>query len=133
MTYRLAHKEGFTRIHELAGALNVQPPSATKMIQKLAELNFIKYEKYGMITLTEQGKNMGQYLLNRHNIVESFLKVIGITKNVLEQTEKVEHTIDNQTVLHLKDFIEFVHTRPDVIRDFIIFKDKKSIINKNSK
>jgi Mn-dependent DtxR family transcriptional regulator len=86
-----------------------------------------------MITLTEQGKNMGQYLLNRHNIVESFLKVIGITKNVLEQTEKVEHTIDNQTVLHLKDFIEFVHTRPDVIRDFIIFKDKKSIINKNSK
>ncbi|CAB1248155.1 metal-dependent transcriptional regulator [Clostridium sp. MT-14] len=133
MTYRLAYKEGFTRIHELAKALNVQPPSATKMIQKLAELKFIKYEKYGIIILTEEGKNMGQYLLNRHNIVESFLKVIGISENVLEQTEKVEHTINNQTIMHLKDFIDFVHTRPDVIEDFITFRNKRAILNKNSK
>ncbi|MHC6180379.1 metal-dependent transcriptional regulator [Clostridium sp. JNZ X4-2] len=133
MTYRLAHKEGFTRIHELAKALNVQPPSATKMIQKLAELNFINYEKYGIIILTDQGKNMGQYLLDRHNIVESFLKVIGISENVLEQTEKLEHTINSQTVRHLKDFIDFVNIRPDVIEDFIIFRNKKMIVKKNSK
>ena len=133
MVYRLAHKEGFTRIHELAKSLNVQPPSATKMIQKLAELKFIKYEKYGIIILTEEGKNMGQYLLKRHNIVESFLKVIGISEDVLEQTEKVEHTINNQTIMYLKDFIDFVHVRPDVIEDFAAFRNARTVLNKGSK
>lgn len=50
MIYRLSIKTGFVRLHELANALNVQPPSATKMVQKLAELNLINYEKYGVIT-----------------------------------------------------------------------------------
>ena len=35
MIYRLSYDNGFTRIHELSSALNVQPPSATKMVQKL--------------------------------------------------------------------------------------------------
>ena len=42
MIYRLSQKNGFTRVNDLASALNVQPPSVTKMIQKLAELKLIK-------------------------------------------------------------------------------------------
>ena len=47
MIYRLSADKGFTRVNDLASALNVQPPSVTKMIQKLADLKLIKYEKYG--------------------------------------------------------------------------------------
>ena len=71
MIYRLSLNTGFTRIHELSNALNVQPPSATKMVQKLAELKLLKYEKYGVVTLEQDGKKLGQVLLNRHNIIES--------------------------------------------------------------
>ncbi|OBR93867.1 transcriptional regulator MntR [Clostridium ragsdalei P11] len=131
MTYRLSCEEGFTRIHELAKALNVQPPSATKMVQKLAELKFINYEKYGMIILTKEGEKMGQYLLKRHNTVEKFLKVLGIHENVLEQTEKLEHTISDHTVKYLEDFIDFVELRSDVIEDFKTFRKNK--VNKKSK
>lgn len=35
MIYRLSKDSGYTRIQELAKSLNVQPPSATKMIQKI--------------------------------------------------------------------------------------------------
>lgn len=125
MIYRLSEQIGFTRIHELAKALNVQPPSATKMVQKLAELKFVNYEKYGIIILTESGKSMGKYLLKRHNIIEGFFKVLGISDNVLEQTEKVEHTISNETVEYMEDFIGFIQERPDIISDFDLFRKNR--------
>lgn len=125
MIYRLSEQIGFTRIHELAKALNVQPPSATKMVQKLAELKFVNYEKYGIIILTESGKSMGKYLLKRHNVIEGFFKVLGISDSVLEQTEKVEHTISNETVEYMEDFIGFIQERPEVIIDFDLFRKNR--------
>jgi Mn-dependent transcriptional regulator len=125
MIYRLSQQIGFTRIHELAKALNVQPPSATKMVQKLSELKFVDYEKYGMIILTDSGKTMGKYLLKRHNIIEGFFKVLGISDSVLEQTEKVEHTISNETVEYMEDFISFIQERPDIISDFDLFRKNR--------
>ncbi|GLC31494.1 transcriptional regulator MntR [Clostridium omnivorum] len=127
MIYRLSRDSGFTRIHELATSLNVQPPSATKMVQKLAELKLVNYEKYGIIILTEQGKLMGSTLLERHNTIESFLKLIGISQGVLEETEKIEHTISPETLEYLKDFIEFIKQNPQFISSFDNYRKNKEI------
>jgi Mn-dependent DtxR family transcriptional regulator len=51
MIYRLTMKTGYTRINELSQALNIQPPSATKMVQKLANMGYLKYEKYEVTCL----------------------------------------------------------------------------------
>ena len=51
MIYRLSLNTGFTRINELSNALNVQPPSATKMVQKLNKLGLLDYKKYGILFL----------------------------------------------------------------------------------
>lgn len=56
MIYRLSLNKGYLRINELSNALNVQPPSATRMVQKLSEERLVKYEKYGIIILEESGK-----------------------------------------------------------------------------
>lgn len=127
MIYRLSRDSGFTRVHDLAESLNVQPPSATKMIQKLSEIKLVKYEKYGIIVLTEEGKQTGKALLERHNIIESFLKLIGITKGVLEETEKIEHTISTETLQYLKDFIDFIKENPSIISDFENYRNKNNI------
>ena len=98
MIYRLCSQTGFVRIHELSDALNVQPPSATKMVQKLNELGLLKYEKYGYIMLEEKGKEIGESLLNRHNTIEALLRILGISSNhILSETEKVEHTLSEDT------------------------------------
>jgi Mn-dependent DtxR family transcriptional regulator len=109
MIYRLSKDVGFTRIHDLSEALNVQPPSATKMVQKLAEINFLKYEKYGVIMLKEEGKMLGESLLKRHNTIKEFLEMLGVSeKDTLEETEKVEHTISKTTVQCFETFINFM-------------------------
>lgn len=122
MICRLSQTTGFTRINSLAASLNVQPPSATKMVQKLSEMNFVNYEKYGIITLSKQGQKLGNKLLERHTMIEDFLKLLGISKGVLEETEKIEHTINTTTMKCLAKFVSFLKSRPDIISDFKKYK-----------
>jgi len=106
MIYRLSKENGYTRIQELANNLNVQPPSATKMIQKLSEMNLLKYKKYDVIVLEEDGKVLGKKLLIRHNTVEELLRIIGVDEsNILSETEKIEHTISDLTLKCIKKYI----------------------------
>lgn len=123
MIYRLCKETGFTRIHELSSALNVQPPSATKMVQKLADLKLLKYERYGILTLEEQGKKLGQELLERHNIIEDFLNILGVPKNeILAETEKIEHTLSKNTTKCFKRFVEFIEANEDILERLKSFK-----------
>ncbi len=114
MIYRLSLDYGFTRVNDLAQALNVQPPSVSKMIQKLAEQKYINYEKYGVIMLSERGIKIGKALLSRHNIVEEFLKLLGVKDGLLEETEKIEHTINNEILVGIKDLICFFKENGEV-------------------
>ncbi len=123
MIYRLSCDNGFTRIHELSSALNVQPPSATKMVQKLSKLKLIKYEKYGYIILEDCGKELGELLLRRHNTIENFLKLLGIEENeILQETEKIEHTINKKTVKSFAVLVSFFNENPDIKEKFIDYQ-----------
>lgn len=122
MIYRLSKNDGYTRINELSNALNVQPPSVTRMIQKLAEIGLVNYEKYGVITLTDQGKIKGEMLLMRHNVVEKFLKTIGVTERILEETEKIEHTISRETLKCIVDYLSFLEDNPHIEKKFKAYR-----------
>ena len=108
MAYRLGKDKGYTRMGDLAEALHVQPPSASKMVQKLAEMGFFNYERYGVIDFTELGRETGEYLLRRHEIIEQFLAMLGVTENILEDTEKMEHNISDETYRQIILFLQFV-------------------------
>ncbi|ROR27231.1 DtxR family iron (metal) dependent repressor [Mobilisporobacter senegalensis] len=124
MIYRLSLNTGFTRIHELSAALNIQPPSATKMVQKMNELGLIKYEKYGYIMLEENGRVLGKSLLKRHETIETLLRLLGVPEDViLLETEKMEHTISSDTICCFDDYIDFVNMNPDITERF---KDHQS-------
>ena len=112
MIYRLSNESGFTRVGDLSKALNVKPASITKMIKKLDELSLVNYEKYGYIKLTADGSSYGEYLLYRHNTVEKFLKIIGVNKNILEETEKIEHVLSKETFERIEYFIEIIEDSP---------------------
>jgi Mn-dependent transcriptional regulator len=123
MIYRLSIQNGFTRIHELARALNVQPPSATKMVQRLTELKLLKHDKYGVLILEENGKILGSELLKRHNVIENFIKIIGVEeKDALNETEKIEHTVSEKTIRCIEDFLEFIKQNPDIISRYSAHK-----------
>jgi len=107
MTYRLCTENGYTRVGKLSELLHVKPPSASKMISKLANLGYLKYDRYEIIRLTEDGFKIGEYLLKRHETIEEFLTLIG-SLNSLEETELIEHYVSASTISNLNNLIEFL-------------------------
>jgi len=123
MIYRNIKEEGYMRINTLSELLNVKPSSATKMVQKLTELGLLDYKKYGIIFLTMRGKRYGRFLLNRHNIIERFLKCIGTTSgDLLTETELIEHHISINTLKNIELLSRFFDAHPEIINEFEKFK-----------
>ena len=118
MIFRYSQKEGYIRIYELAGLLNVRAASASRMAQRLGELGLLLYKKYGIIVLSEFGKKIGEYLLERHNIIENFLKILGCEDDLLQQTELIEHNISSSTVYKLDMLTSFFQTNEELLKDF---------------
>ena len=116
MIYRHSLKDGYIRINKLADTLNVKASSATRMVQKLGQLNLLKYEKYGVITLTEKGKEMGKFLLDRNNVIATFLKNIG-SDNDLYETELIEHNISLETLKNI-DLLNRFLLNPEIMKQF---------------
>lgn len=122
MIYRSSLEEGYMRINTLAELLNVQASSATKMVQKLALMGLLNYKKYGIIFLTDKGRQIGKFLLHRHNIIETFLKAIGVSENILVETELIEHNISCRTLRNIDIFNSFIRDNPDFITRFEQYK-----------
>ncbi len=114
MIYRNSLIEGYMRINTLSELLNVAAPSATKMVQKLFRLGLLNYKKYGIIFLTENGKEVGKYLLQRHEIIEIFLMNLGVNENTLTETELIEHYISTPTLQRITIFNQFIIKNPDI-------------------
>lgn len=118
MIYRNSLEEAYVRINALAESLNVQAPSATKMVQKLGKLGLLHYEKYGIVQLTPEGERIGKYLLKRHEIIENFLKVIGVEEQLLVNVELIEHSVTTGALNKIKILNEFFETYPDILEKF---------------
>lgn len=118
MIYRTSIKDGYTRINLLAEALNVQASSVTKMVQKLNKLGLIKYEKYGIIQLTEDGREIGIFLMKRHRTIEDFLRLVGLEENILLNTELIEHNVTSDALYKIEMLNSFFQNYPEVLEKY---------------
>lgn len=118
MIYRNSIEEGYIRIGKLATLLNVKAPSASKMVKKLSEMGLLIFEKYGIIILNEDGREIGRYLLNRHLHLEEFFHLIGCEENILQLTELIEHAVNPQLLKKINILSEFFLVHPECMQKF---------------
>lgn len=97
---------GTVRLGVLARKINVGESSASKMVHKLSKTGLVKFEKYGTIYLTPRGRETGEYLVFRHDVIESLLRLINGSGSELHQTELIEHFLDRRTVENIFRFLE---------------------------
>ena len=106
------------RVNHLATKLNVKPPSVTKMIKKLSLKNIISCEKYKHISLLNKGMEIGEFLINRHNTIEKFLKILNTNVNLIYETEKIEHTLSNETLDKINFLVNFFESNENILKFF---------------
>jgi Mn-dependent DtxR family transcriptional regulator len=122
MIYRNSLVEGYIRMNTLSELLCVKASSTTKMVQKLTSLGFLNYKKYGIIFLTDIGKEIGKFLLERHQIIEEFLSNLGVTENILKETELIEHNISASTLEKIDLLNHFFEKNADFLKAYRQFK-----------
>lgn len=124
MIYRICKDKDYIRINQLSEKLNVRPSSTTKVVQKLSRLGLVDYQRYGIIQLTKTGAEIGQFLLERHKIIEEFLKNLGIRDSLLKDTERIEHDVSINTLKSVNLLNKFLSMNPDVIKRYETFKSE---------
>lgn len=111
MISRLSQEIGFVRVNRLAQELNVTPPSASKMAAKLRLAGYVDYEHYGLIRLTDKGREVGNYLLHRHAVLQRFFSALNRCGDELEVAEKIEHFIDARTIANMERLLPLIESR----------------------
>lgn len=98
--YVLAEQEEGDRVgtSSIAEARDVKPASATNMIQRLARLNLVDYEKHYGVMLTESGRQIALEVIRHHRLIELYLmEALGFTwDEVHEQADILEHVISEK-------------------------------------
>jgi len=116
--YKLIDEKGYARVSDIAEGLEVHPSSVTKMIQKLDKDNYLVYEKYRGLMLTSKGKKMGKRLVDRHQLLEEFLTLIGVHEdNIYKDVEGIEHHLSWDSITCIETLVEYFRREPGRMED----------------
>lgn len=104
--YELLQEKGYATTVDISSYLNVSSPSVTKMMQKLDETGYLKYEKYRGIKLTNEGIRIARNIRNRHGLLAEFFMIIGVDEETANNdAEGIEHHLHPETMKKLEEFI----------------------------
>ena len=115
----LVELKGYATTLDISRFMNVSPPSVTKMLQKLDEKKYLEYEKYHGINLTNIGKQVADTIRRKHSILLEFFEILNVGKGIANQdTEGLEHHLNDKTIRQLRKFITFLKSNPKIIKQF---------------
>ena len=110
--YELIQEKGYATTVDISSYLNVSSPSVTKMMQKLDETGYLKYEKYRGIRLTNEGIRIARNIRNRHGLLAEFFMIIGVDEETANNdAEGIEHHLHPETMRKLEEFINELKKR----------------------
>ncbi|TKI55988.1 transcriptional regulator MntR [Brevibacillus antibioticus] len=116
--YNLIEEKGYARVSDIAEALEVHPSSVTKMVQKLDKDNYLVYEKYRGLVLTPKGKKIGKRLVDRHSLLEEFMRIIGLDEeHIYQDVEGIEHHLSWESITCLEYLVKYFEADPKRIEE----------------
>ncbi len=79
--------------NEIAEVMEVAPATVTNMLKRLTEKGLVDYQKYGAISLSEDGRKLASNVIRKHRLWETFLyeKMEFTWDEVHEVAEQLEH------------------------------------------
>lgn len=123
--YKLYIKDYPLKVSTLARTLNVSSPSVIKGLKKLHMEEYIVYERYQGIIITQKGKELGNLLVKRNDIIIEFLKTIDCDCDYAAEAEAVEHFLSSNTVASLKNLVNFFIDKPQILNEYLNYKNLK--------
>ena len=102
----LSQKLPVVRSVDIANELNFKKSSVSTAMKNLRENHYITVTEAGFIYLTDTGKEVAEMIYERHKILSSWLKQLGVSEEIaLEDECKIEHVISKESFEAIKKLI----------------------------
>lgn len=105
--YRFSLHHNVVRVSDIANRLDVTMPSVNNAIRNLHNEKYLIYQRYKELVLTEKGRRVGKFLVERNSILQKFLMVINCNCNVEAEAEAMEHYLSLPTIRTLESLVDF--------------------------
>ena len=107
MMLMLREKKGFIKSVDIAKELGVTKPSVSYAVKNLRESGYITMEKGGEIHLTDTGEKIAREVFEKHKLLCSFLKALGIKDDIAYMDAcKIEHDLSKESVKAIKAYLK---------------------------
>jgi DtxR family Mn-dependent transcriptional regulator len=105
--HTLRGKEERVSVSEVADNMGVAVASASHMMKRLADLDFVEHTPYKGVELTASGEKEALLLIRRHRLIELFLtEVVDLPwDQVHEEAERLEHAISDQLLERIAEIL----------------------------
>ncbi|WP_061708466.1 manganese-binding transcriptional regulator MntR [Pseudenterobacter timonensis] len=101
----LIQESGEARQVDMAARLGVSQPTVAKMLKRLASVGLIEMIPWRGVFLTPEGEKLAQESRERHQVVENFLLVLGVSPETARRdAEGIEHHVSEETLAKFRDF-----------------------------
>jgi DtxR family Mn-dependent transcriptional regulator len=110
----IAERKGYTRVKDIASALDIKPPSVVEMLKKLDAMDLVDYQKYEGVQLTPRGAEIARVVKDRHETIRAFLEILNVPEKIADKDACIiEHELETKTIEQVKNFVSFVKSAPD--------------------
>lgn len=112
--FHLTEKNETVYVNELSKFLNIKMPSVNSMMKKFAEKNWVIYESYKPLKITEEGRKQAALVVRKHRLTEMFLvKQMGFGwEQVHEIAEQIEHIKSEVFFDKIDELLDYPKTDP---------------------
>ncbi len=103
--YRKKEKGEDAKTNALANELGVSPASVSEMLRRLEQRGLLVHASYKLIELTRKGEAIGKKITRRHRLIEKFLALLGVRKNLHGEACVLEHAVSDEVERAMARFI----------------------------
>jgi len=95
---------------DIANALGYSRASINRAVNVLKSAGLVAQEKYGTLSLTEEGQTTAQAIRERHDILKNFfIDLLQVSESTAEEDAcRMEHIISEETLIKLVKYTKEV-------------------------
>lgn len=130
--YRFSLSKEVVRVTDISQKLHVSLPSVSKALCKLKAGEYINYQPYGVINLTDIGRKRGKFLVERNRLLQEFLTLICVECDIAVEVEGMEHYFSRKTIDAIQIWVNFMKKNPEHYQSFLVYVEKQQQINRKN-
>ncbi len=122
--YKMGEAEKELKSTDVAKQMNQPLQKTIQALQRMHYQKYIVYSPYQPLKITDQGKEMAQYLIARGQLIEEFLDFLQVHTNKETEKEAMEQYLSYETLKSIEKFILLSRKYPEISERYTLLLKK---------